>query len=82
MSANIYWRPTKARRDLPISAPSSFMETMREAFGGDTHWRLSTNDLPTLRGIGAAERGNTKDELKTLADIVEKTGEIEVWAEW
>lgn len=83
MSANIYWRPvTTARNDLSVSAPSDFIDSMREAFG-NLPVKLTDKDIPTLKGMSSVRNiFRNENPYKEIIETIEKVGEIEIWAEW
>lgn len=80
MSANLYWEPTKRKKNyLPIGAPLSFMESLKRVFGNRTP-TLTEKDIPILRGMAVVASGDAGECYKQLADAVEKYEEIEVTA--
>jgi hypothetical protein len=82
MSANIYWQAVKGR-DLDVSAPSSFLEAMRKAFGDGQKWELSGRHLEKLSGMAAIFSGSDNDNpYLTIIDAISEHGLILVWAEW
>ena len=83
MSANIYWRPVDtSRNDLPVSTPSMFIDSMREAFG-QLPVKLGPGEIPVLKGMASVKGfGTQNDAFKVLIEKIEQIGEIEVWAEW
>ena len=80
MSANIYWEPaSRKRNDLNVGAASAFMTMLEKA--GITN-RVTTADLPVLRGMEAAAPDGFKGPLQEMIDAVEKHDEIEWRAEY
>lgn len=87
MSANILYRQVKPieGKDLPVWAPSYFIETLERAFG-NFPCVLDKTDIATLKGMaatcrdGAAEKyGNPYDGL---IKAIEKLGAVEVYAQY
>ena len=85
MSANIYYRVLPCKnRDIDVSAPSSFIEAMRRAFG-EHPWILDSDSLGTLRGLAAGYGAGKNPYDDVISKIERVDGEfntIEVWPEW
>lgn len=83
MSANLYITPVKVDKTyLPCSAPSSFIESMKEAFCKDLPLKLIADDLPILQGMKIMARDSDKKSLEKLIEMVEKYGAIILSAEY
>lgn len=84
MSASIYWRPVaKSRKSVSTYTPSSFIESIRKAFG-EFPVKLDTDSLPVLQGMAAVEQmpGNGENPYEQLVEAINQIGSIEVWAEY
>jgi hypothetical protein len=83
MGATIYYKQVtpKDRQDLEVLAPSSFTNTMERGFG-NSPWRLSSEDIPVLKGMAAAHRDDSDNPFSRLIRAIEELDEIEVWPEW
>lgn len=83
MSASIMWKYDEPEgKSLGVSAPSSFMETMRRAFG-EHPWTLNPSHIERLRGMGDSFGGKDCDNpFYRLCDHLEDGGAVRVWAEY
>ncbi|HEV3272485.1 MAG TPA: hypothetical protein VGZ93_09930 [Candidatus Methylacidiphilales bacterium] len=82
MSATIYWRPVAKRMSyIDTDAPSSFIEALREAFGRDLPAKFAGEDIPVLKGMAAADRGQRK-AYEGMIKAIEEFGIVELWAEY
>ena len=81
MSANLYWSPVRKGKDIPVNAPSSFIEAMEAAMGSGQPWTIMESDMPVLRGLSAGLK-HERDAINAILEAVEKHGQIKVWAEW
>lgn len=81
MSASISYEivtPTK-HKGVPCNAPSSFIKSMNEAFGGgveQTEWYLDKDSIPYLAGM--AIMAGDKEPYNFLIEKIRKHGEIRV----
>ena len=87
MSANICWRPVSiVTHDVPVWAASSFIESMKLAFGQKPPWKLGPANIPTLRGMASVcGYGEAPNPYAFLISKIESGGEvrtIEVWPEY
>jgi hypothetical protein len=82
MSATILWQPTGGGKSLNVGSPSSFKDAMERVFGSFP-LVLNESALSQLRAMaavsGSSMAGNAYDEL---AEIIEKHGEVRLWAEY
>lgn len=82
MSAAICWRPSaKHDKHLRVGAPSSFMETMKNAELGFP-CTVSEKDIPVLRGMAAVYGRNYQNPnpFVELIELIEKHDSVELWA--
>jgi len=85
VTANIYWRPVlpKEENSLDVGAPRQFIKGMSRAFPGKAHeWTVKSTDVKILYGMIAASVGNVREEFEELLAIVEKYGEVKLWAKY
>ena len=79
MSADIYWLPSERGKNLNVSAPSRFIDTLTRAFG-EGPWTLDESALPILKGIMAVDDAfMEKSAWKDLYAALETHGEIKIW---
>jgi hypothetical protein len=86
MSATIRYRPVvkQDHRYIRTGAPSAALAALSIAFGERTPWRLSSEEVNTLRGMAAAFGHGRPDEnpYTQMLSLIEHYGEIEVWPEY
>jgi len=81
VSANIYWEPMVTRgRDLHVSAPSWFMESLERADMGIPRV-FGSADIPVLKGLAAAMR-DEPNPFQQLIEAIEKHDKVKVWHEY
>lgn len=83
MSANIYFRQVRPidSESLSVYAPSSFIESMTEAFGVFP-CILGANEVPVLKGMAALNRDGGGNPYSELIEAINKYGTVEVYAEY
>lgn len=87
MSASIHWRPLETENArIDVWAPSSFLSSMKRAFGYEAPWRLGESDIAVLRGMAAThDNGEKNNPYLEMIRKIENDGEprrIEVWPEY
>jgi hypothetical protein len=75
MSVTIFWRPLSKTANHFAGGTSSSLEILNQVFGA----QIGKEDVPALRAMALAARDTFYDEV---ADVVEKTGSIEIWGEF
>ena len=75
MSANIYWRPVKPGKDVPVGTPSAFIKAL------GLPRTFTSSDYNFLDGIRRA-REDWADAIQEILDAIEKHHEVEVYAEY
>jgi hypothetical protein len=83
MSANIKWSPIEDGVSLDVSAPSSFLRILSEAFGHESPWMLEGKHLDILNGIkaGVGDK-DMKQAINDICDAILKHNVIRVYAEY
>ena len=83
MSASIYWKPTGngSSLDLGSETPSSFMETIKKVFG-NFPCTLGEDELEKLQVLASLHSTGdySNDPYTELIALIEKSGEISIWA--
>jgi hypothetical protein len=85
MSANIFWTPIKERRhDISVGAPTSFIASIENAFGGLPLELNNTEvNIATLKGmISASGSSDAISSYEKLISALGKYDRIKIWAEW
>ena len=81
MSANLYWSPIRKGKDLPVNAPSSFMDALGRALGSSGPWTILSSDAPILRGLAAGLQ-HEREAIEAILDALDQHEQIKVWAEY
>lgn len=83
MSASICWRPvTSAKNGLSINSPSSFIRSLEKAFGVFPV-KLDIKDVAVLKGMASVDSFDSEEsQYEKIIEIINKVGEIEIFAEY
>lgn len=83
MSASIFYRPIeKEDPGIHTGAPSYFIGCIEKVFGS-LPYIFNKDDVKALRAMAiATNNADAKNPFEQLADVIDKHGEVEVYAEY
>lgn len=82
MSASVYYRHVKPGKNLPLMAPSHFIESMTKAIGCGPPWIVTAESIPILRGMAAVFRTDRENPYEILIEEIERYGSVQLEVEY